>query len=66
MVFRWRSNTASEAVKYRVRIERALAFRLGWKYWDVDVDANQNWYAMQFADLGTYRWHITPVFPDGV
>lgn len=65
MVFRWHSNTASEAVKYRVRIERRLPLGLGWKYWDVDVDSNQDWCAMQFANTGMYRWRMTPVFADG-
>lgn len=65
MVFRWHTNTASEAVKYRVRIERKLPLGLGWKYWIVDIDASQYWYAMQFRDTGTYRWCMTPIFSNG-
>jgi hypothetical protein len=65
MTFRWHTNTASEAVKYRVRIERKLPLGLGWKYWLVDVDANQYWYAMQFRDTGSYRWCMTPMFSNG-
>lgn len=65
MVFRWHTNTASEAVKYRVRIERKLPLGLGWKYWIVDINANQYWYAMQFKDTGSYRWCMTPMFSNG-
>lgn len=65
MLFRWSLAPSSEVARYRVRIERKLALGLAWKYWIVDVDANQNWYARRFADTGTYRWNITPMFPDG-
>lgn len=65
LTLRWRTTTASEAVKYRVRVEHMLPLHLGWKYWEVDVDPSQNWYAMEFPGTRTGRWRVTPIFTDG-
>lgn len=64
LTLRWKP-MAMSAVKYRVRIEHMLPLHLGWEYWDVDVDAAQHWYVMEFPGTRTGRWKVTPIFADG-